>query len=200
MENLNPEITAPMPAIKEKASVTKPSKTEKKTEPDNRKPFVLKPKKPTSPWIFFNNEKVAALKKEKSIDQKEAFTQSAAIWKILSDEDKKPFVAKSEADNQRYQKQLKDLEANGFFMTEDGQKSTDLYIDPKKKYGERCVVPKKPLSAYLFYTTKNVNLLKEKEGCTHPEAMKKCGELWNKLTPEERKEYEDSHEKDVLRY
>jgi len=87
-----------------------------------------------------------------------------------------------------------------FFMTEDGQKSTDLYIDPKKKYGERCVVPKKPLSAYLFYTTKNVNLLKEKEGCTHPEAMKKCGELWNKLTPEERKEYEDSHEKDVLRY
>jgi hypothetical protein len=68
MENLNPEITAPMPAIKEKASVTKPSKTEKKTEPDNRKPFVLKPKKPTSPWIFFNNEKVAALKKEKSID------------------------------------------------------------------------------------------------------------------------------------
>ena len=42
-------------------------------------------------------------------------------------------------------------------MTEDGQKSTDLYVDPKKKYGETCVVPKKPLSAYLFYTTENVN-------------------------------------------
>ena len=62
------------------------------------------------------------------------------------------------------------------------------------------MVPKKPLSAYLFYTTENVNQLKEKEGFTHPEAMKKCGELWNKLSPEEKKAYEDAHEKDVLRY
>jgi hypothetical protein len=46
-------------------------------------------------------------------------------------------------------------------MTEDGQKSTDLYVDPKKKYGEDCLLPRKPLSAYLFYTTENVNLLKE---------------------------------------
>lgn len=161
---------------------------------------MLKPKKPTSPWIYFNNEKVAELKKEKGMDQKEAFTKSAEIWKGLSEEEKKPYVEKSKQDEARYKKQLADLEANGFFMTEDGQKSTDLYVDPKKKYGERCVVPKKPLSAYLFYTTENVNRLKEKEGCTHPEAMKKCGELWNKLTPEEKKAYEDAHEKDVLRY
>jgi len=134
------------------------------------------------------------------MDQKEAFTQSAAIWKGLNEEEKKPFVEKSKQDEARYKKQLADLEANGFFLTGEGQKSTDLYVDPKKKYGERCVVPKKPLSAYLFYTTENVNLLKEKEGCTHPEAMKKCGELWNKLTPEEKQKYEDSHAKDVLRY
>jgi len=30
--------------------------------------------------------------------------------------------------------------------------------------------------------------------------MNKCDELWNKLTSEERKEYEVSHEKDVVRY
>lgn len=30
--------------------------------------------------------------------------------------------------------------------------------------------------------------------------MKKCGELWNKLTPDEKKKYEDKHDKDVLRY
>jgi hypothetical protein len=53
---------------------------------------------------------------------------------------------------------LKDV---GFFITKDGQKSTDLYVDPKKKYGEDCLLPRKPLSAYLFYTTENVNLLKE---------------------------------------
>ena len=42
-------------------------------------------------------------------------------------------------------------------MCANGEKSTDQYIDPKKKYGETCVVPKKPLSAYLFFTTENVN-------------------------------------------
>lgn len=62
------------------------------------------------------------------------------------------------------------------------------------------MVPKKPLSAYLFYTTENVNSLKDKEGCTHPEAMKKCGELWNKLQPDEKKIYEAKHDKDVVRY
>jgi len=95
---------------------------------------------------------------------------------------------------------MEELTANGFFMTEDGKKSTDLYVDPKKKYGESCVVPKKPLSAYLFYTTENVNKLKEKEGCTHPEAMKKCGELWNKLNDEEKKPYNEKHDADQVRY
>ena len=33
-----------------------------KKEAGGDKPFVLKPKKPTSPWIYFNNEKVAELK------------------------------------------------------------------------------------------------------------------------------------------
>lgn len=118
----------------------------------------------------------------------------------MTDEQKKPYLDKSKQDEQRYQRQLKELEQNGFFMTEDGIKSTDLRVDPKKKYGETCVVPKKPLSAYLFYTTENVNKIKEKEGCTHPEAMKKCGELWNKLQPDEKKTYEDKHDKDALRY
>jgi len=72
-------------------------------------------------------------------------------------------------------------------MTLDGKKSTDLWVDPKKKYGEDCVVPKKPLSAYLFFTKANVNRLKEEKGCTHPEAMKLCGDNWVALTAEEKK-------------
>jgi|TARA_B110001450_G_C17594604_1_gene470294 hypothetical protein len=76
---------------------------------------------------------------------------------------------------------MAELEEKGYFTTADGVKSTDLYVDPKKKYGEDCVVPKKPLSAYLFFTTENVNKIKEKENCSHPEAMKKCGQIWNEL-------------------
>ena len=82
--------------------------------------FVLKPKKPTSAWIYFNTEMVAKLKAEQSLEQKDAFTKSAEIWKGLSDADKEPYLAKSRADEGRYKKQLLELETNGFFTTADG--------------------------------------------------------------------------------
>lgn len=134
------------------------------------------------------------------MEQKAAFGKSAEIWKGMTDAQKEPYNAKAKADEQRYQNQLKELEEKGFFTTAEGGKSTDLYVDPKKKYGEDCVVPKKPLSAYLFYTTANVNKIKEKENCTHSEAMKKCGEIWNTLSPEDKKLYEDKHAEDTKRY
>jgi hypothetical protein len=114
----------------------------------------------------------------------------------LTDEDKKPYAAKASADEQRYKNQLAELEEKGYFTAADGTKSTDMYVDPKKKYGEDCVVPRKPLSAYLFYTTENVNKIKEKENCSHPEAMKKCGQIWNNLEADEKKKYEDKHQVD----
>ena len=171
-----------------------------KAQEGNVSTFVLKPKKGTSAWIYFNTATVAKLKEEKKMDQKEAFAKSAEIWKSLSDADKEPYIAKSKADEGRFKDQMKELEEKGFFTTVDGQKSTDLYVDPKKKYGEDCVVPKKPLSAYLFFTTENVNKIKEKENCSHPEAMKKCGQIWNELEADKKCIYTAKHDKDAERY
>ena len=49
------------------------------------------------------------------------------------------------------------MKNQGFFITEDGEKSTNLYVDPKRKYGEDCLLPRKPLLAYLFYAKENIN-------------------------------------------
>lgn len=163
----------------EKIAPAEPAE-EMKDEPF-KSTFVTKPKKPTSAWIYFNTEMVAKLKQKEAMDQKEAFTKSADIWKGMSDEDKVPYTTKSKSDEERYKRQNRELTDNGFFMTIDGQKSTDLHVDPKKKFGDTVLLPKKPLSAYLFYTTENVNKLKESENCSHTEAMKKCGQLWNSL-------------------
>jgi len=38
----------------------------------------------------------------------------------LTDDEKAPHVAKSKSDEERYKRQLAELEANGYFMTEDG--------------------------------------------------------------------------------
>ena len=186
-----------------KAAAKAASKAEEAKQPATKveaKPFVLKPKKPTSAWIYFNNETVAKLKETKGMDQKQAFGESSVIWKKLTEQDKLPYTQKAKEDEERYKKQVKELETQGFFMTQDGKKSTELYVDPKKKYGEDCVVPKKPMSAYLFYTTSNVSKIKEKEGCTHPEAMKKCGEDWNKFTDADKQVYSEQQKKDLLRY
>ena len=134
------------------------------------------------------------------MEQKAAFARSAEIWKGMSDTDKEPYTAKAKADEARFQAQLKELEEKGFFTTADGLKSTDLYVDPKKKYGEDCVVPKKPLSAYLFFTTEKVNKIKEEQNCTHPEAMKKCGQIWNELDADGKAPYEKKHTDDADRY
>ena len=62
-----------------------------------------------------------------------------------------------------------------------------MKVDPRKKWGKDIVMPKKPISAYLAYTTKNINLIKEKENCTHPEAMKKAGEMWKNMSEKDKK-------------
>ena len=58
-------------------------------------PFVLKPKKGTSAWIYFNTETVAKLKEEQGLEQRQAFAKSAEMWKALSDDDKKPYNDKA---------------------------------------------------------------------------------------------------------
>lgn len=179
---------------------TKPAEAPKATpavkEEAKLSDYVMKPKKGTSSWIYFNSEMVAKLKAEQNMEQKVAFGKSAEIWKTMTDAEKEPYLAKAKADEVRYQTQLKELEEKGYFTTADGGKSTDLYVDPKKKYGEDCVVPKKPLSAYLFYTTSNVNKIKESESCSHAEAMKKCGTLWNELSEAEKQVYIDKNLED----
>ena len=81
---------------------TPAAKETKKAPEDPKSAYVLKPKKGTSAWIYFNTATVAKLKEEKKMDQKEAFAKSAEIWKGLSDDDKAPYIAQSKADEQRY--------------------------------------------------------------------------------------------------
>jgi hypothetical protein len=60
-------IEIEMESKKEKKAESKAPKSDQKPEV-KKEEFVLKPKKATSPWIFFNNEMVAKLKNEKGMD------------------------------------------------------------------------------------------------------------------------------------
>jgi hypothetical protein len=61
-------------------------------------------------------------------------------------------------------------------------KSTDLPIDPKKKWGKDIVTPKLARSAYLYFTTDNLISIREKNACKHTEAMGFASKEWNLLS------------------
>lgn len=75
-----------------------------------------------------------------------------------------------------------------------------LTVDPKKKYGDDVLLPKKPLSAYFYFTTTNCASIREKEGCTHMESMAKASQIWATMTDKEKKKYTALHDADEKRH
>ena len=61
--------------------------------------------------------------------RKEAFTLSAADWKMESEETKAPYIKRAEKDKQRFERQKQELKKKGYYTLDDGTKS----IDPENK-------------------------------------------------------------------
>tara|TARA_B110000305_G_C19153007_1_gene498970 strand:- start:129 stop:380 length:252 start_codon:yes stop_codon:yes gene_type:complete len=75
------------------------------------------------------------------------------------------WTEKQKEDELRHANQLAELEKKGFFTNVDGTKSTDEKPQSnsakqlKKKYGD-VLLPKRPCSGYIFFTTNNINRVK----------------------------------------
>ena len=66
---------------------------------------------------------------------------------------------------------MKELEQKGYYSYMDGTKSTDPINAKQTKIGKDIVKPKRPLSAYLYFSIEAVSSIKEKEKITHAQAM-----------------------------
>ena len=75
---------------------------------------------------------------------------------------------------------MKEFEQKGYFTNVDGTKSTDN-VNQKPKISKDVVKPKRPLSAYLYFSMEAVVSIKEKDKLSHSDAMKKAGEVWAKM-------------------
>ena len=113
----------------------------------------VKPKRPMSAFFFFANQNRIVLKKSNpEFGIKEVARGNSAAWKALSREDRKPYNEMVSKDRKRYEKELKQLEELGYFINQDGVKSTDLDIKGKKRdFPQGTVIPKKVRSSYLYY-------------------------------------------------
>ena len=81
------------------------------------------PKRAMTPWTFFAGEKM----KEYSAQgkSKEAFALASEAWKACTDEQKSPYEKLAATDKAREAKQAAELAKLGYYLLEDGSKSTD---------------------------------------------------------------------------
>ena len=85
------------------------TKKDKKTKAKKDKDA---PKRAISAFFFYNKERRETLKKEQpSLDNKQIIATMSKEWNALSEEKKKPYVEKAEADKKRYEEEKKKYEA-----------------------------------------------------------------------------------------
>ena len=90
--------------------MAKKDKKERKSKKSKKDPNA--PKRAISAFFFYNKERREKLKKEKpNLDNKEIIKVMSDEWNKLSDAEKKPYVAKAEADKKRYENEKKAYEA-----------------------------------------------------------------------------------------
>ena len=81
-------------------------KKEKKTK--RAKKDKDAPKRALSAYFFYNQERRDSLKKEKpELNNKEIIKKMSEEWNALSDEKKKPYIAKDENKKKRYEAEKK---------------------------------------------------------------------------------------------
>lgn len=127
-----------------------------------------KPKRPTSAYFYFvadqrETQKAAGRKITKVAEWTK---EVSAIWREISDEEKKPFEVKAAKDKARYDEQMAAYKGK----------------DPNK--------PKRGQSAYFLFLAdfraKNKGVYEENK-----DLLRGAGEEWKNLDDEEKKPYED---------
>lgn len=164
------------------------------------------PKKPCSPFIFFQTEETERIKKTEGLAHAAAFKKAAANWKSCSEKDRKKYEKKAEADKHRYEAERKQIEDRGYFLLPDGKKSTEVKVDAqghklKEKFPDyEGVEPKKPLSAYFCFSMAKVPQLRAERSLKITEATKAVSKLWAEMSDIEKAPYVKLAEDDHKRY
>ncbi len=171
-------------------SVEPPAKSGAKADTKNAKKAPVaavvkdlgpKPKGVTSAYIFFNTEYCKKLRETDKDSKQSALMALAGLkWNSMSEKEKEPYEAMKLKDQKRREKQQAEREKKGFFILEDGSKSTDpanakLFKEKKQKDAknatesedsedeeQRVCKPKPAQSAYFFFSNDYIAKLREK--------------------------------------
>lgn len=111
------------------------------------------PKKPTNAYAFFFIEIQGQLRAQYPETKPTEIAQMVGkAWGELDDTKKQVYIDMYLKDKKRYEQELEQLGQHGFFITQNGENSKDLF---QPVIGDDIVQPKKPFSAYIFFSNAN---------------------------------------------
>jgi high mobility group protein B2 len=165
---------------------------------ENARPAIM-PKRPSTGYVFFASEKQRS-GAYGNLKVTERMKKAGEEWKLMVDKDKAKYLKMAEDDVKRFEKETKEQEEKGYFINQDGVKSTDLKVD-LKKFSIHTVFPKKASTGMTFYIKENYNKNRE----AHPdlglgEMGKINAQLWNDMPTKQKAKYEKLAADDKERY
>jgi len=155
-----------------------------------------KPKCAKSAYNYFTDELREQRKADgESCDIGTVSKLSSDKWKVLSEEERKPYVKLSEKDKKRYQK---DMES--YIPPSDSDSDDDRPKKKKKKKDPNA--PKRNQSAYFLFSNANRQDVKKElgDGCKITEIASALGEKWRGMTSDDKVPFEKLAAKDKERY
>ncbi|OVA01925.1 High mobility group box domain [Macleaya cordata] len=210
LKEFKPTMSLPLVQSLREKEQEKKDKSKKKKNPEMKKPspaYVLWLK---DQWIEVKKENPAA-------EFKEISNRLGAKWKTLSEEDKKPYEEKYQADKEAYLqivgKEKRENEAMKLLEEEQKQKTAmellEQYLqfkqeggvkeNKKKKKEQDPLKPKKPLSAFFLFSKEiRAGLLAENKNIL--EISKIAGEEWKNMNEKQRGPYEEIAKKQKEEY
>lgn len=113
------------------AKLFKPKKAKQGAD-EEEETKELQPKRAVSAYIYFSNEyREQLLKENPDYPQKEIMAAAGKKWNELEESQKAKYLQMNAKDKARQEKQLADLKNKGYFVLDDGSKSTDDKNVPK---------------------------------------------------------------------
>ena len=152
-----------------------------------------------SAWMFFSGAMWARTKEANpDLDFSEVGKLVGNEWRSLSAEQKAPYKQKAEADAKRYKVELKASIQSGA-APHQGKRARAPHRRGRGRSGFRSKV-KPARSAWMLFSKDAWAQIKADDNIVGSEMTRVVGERWRALTPDEKRPYQEAHQREVERF
>jgi len=166
--------------------------------PRKDKPELVKPKRaPTAFILFCNDERPKLQKEHPEMKFGELGKHLGELWNACGDKQKKKYTEKSLKEKERYQTEVTDYVKAGGDPDDLKRKRKGDSKEKSGKKGDKInkqkdpAAPKRPKSAYLFFSLEErERLKKEQPSLNFADVGKLVGERWKNINPAVKAQYQ----------